>query len=169
MSKPLVKKILVCVNGTKESIHAAMYGIILAKQLGFSIKVVYVVDVATIKFLANSKFFAPSEKLEYEENLNQDGNHILEYIKNLAVLKGVKIETELRSGAVATEIINAADTYKADMILVGGRRQNTYSLQQSGKQISKTQSTTASQLTQYATCPVLIVNKKDMEDLFKVL
>lgn len=168
MGKSLLKTILVCVNGTTESLHAAMYGIILAKQLGLSLKVVYVVDTATIKLLANSKFFAPYEQDEYEKNLNKDGKNILDYIKNLAAMKGIKAETELRSGAVATEILLSADELKADMILVGGRRQNSHPLKQTEIQITRTQSTTEIHLTQYSTCPVLVVNKKDMDALFKV-
>ena len=122
MAKPLVKKIIACVNGTSESIQAVMYAIILAKQLSLQLKVVYVVDTATIKFLTNSKFFAPDEKLKYEESLSQDGKNILEYVSSLALTKGIKAETELLSGAVASEILASAEKFKADLIIVGGRR-----------------------------------------------
>ncbi len=168
MGKPLLKKILVGINGTAESMQAAMYAIVLAKQLGLSVKVVYVVDMATIKLLTNSKFFAPQEKTQYETSLAQDGNNILDYVKNLGLLKGVSVDTELLSGAVASEILGAAENFEADMIFVGGRRQSAHSLEQSENQITRTQSTTANQLMQYAQCPVVVVNKKDMEALFKV-
>ena len=168
MAKPLIKKILACVNGTSESLQAVMYAIILAKQLSLQLKVVYVVDTATIKFLTNSKFFAPDEKSKYEESLTLDGKNILEYASSLALTKGIKIETELLSGAVASEILTAAEKFKADMIFVGGRRQSAHSLKQSEGIITRTQSTTANQLMQYSNCPVVVVNKKDMEALFKV-
>lgn len=168
MGKPLFKRILVCVNGTSESLKAVMYAIVLSKQLSLSLKVVYVVDTATIKFLTNSKFFAPDERMEYEEKLNQDGNHILEYVKNLASMKGIEIETELLSGAVATEILNAAESFKADMIFLGGSKDSVHLLKQSNTQASRAKFNTANQIMQYSPCPVLVVNKKDMEDLFKI-
>lgn len=168
MGKPLFKRILVCVNGTSESLKAVMYAIVLSKQLSLSLKVIYVVDTATIKFLTNSKFFAPDERMEYEEKLNQDGKHILEYVKNLASMKGIEIETELLSGAVATEILNAAESFKADMIFLGGSKDNVHLLKQSNTQASRAKFNTANQIMQYSPCPVLVVNKKDMEDLFKI-
>ncbi len=168
MGKPLFKRILVCVNGTSESLKAVMYAIVLSKQLSLSLKVVYVVDTATIKFLTNSKFFAPDERMEYEGKLNQDGKHILEYVKNLASMKGIEIETELLSGAVATEILNAAESFKADMIFLGGSKDSVHLLKQSNTQASRAKFNTANQIMQYSPCPVLVVNKKDMEDLFKI-
>lgn len=168
MGKPLFKRILVCVNGTSESLKAVMYAIVLSKQLSLSLKVVYVVDTATIKFLTNSKFFAPDERMEYEEKLNQDGKHILEYVKNLASMKGIEIETELLSGAVATDILNAAESFKADMIFLGGSKDSVHLLKQSNTQASRAKFNTANQIMQYSPCPVLVVNKKDMEDLFKI-
>lgn len=168
MGKPLFKRILVCVNGTSESLKAVMYAIVLSKQLSLSLKVVYVVDTATIKFLTNSKFFVPDERMEYEEKLNQDGKHILEYVKNLASMKGIEIETELLSGAVATEILNAAESFKADMIFLGGSKDSVHLLKQSNTQASRAKFNTANQIMQYSPCPVLVVNKKDMEDLFKI-
>ncbi len=168
MAKPLLKRILVCVNGTSESLQAVMYAIVLAKQLELSLKVVYVVDTATIKFLTNSKFFAPDERTEYEEKLNQDGKHILEYVKNLASVKGMELETELLSGAVATEILNAAEAFKADMIFLGGSKDSAHLLKQSNTKASRAKFNTANQVMQYSPCPVLVVNKKEMEALFKI-
>ena len=79
MAKPLIKNILVAINGSQSSIQAAMYGIILAKQNDFNMKVVYVVDTATIKFLTASKLFINEEKESYEV----DGKVLLRFIKVL--------------------------------------------------------------------------------------
>ena len=143
MAKPLLKRILVCVNGTSESLQAVMYAIVLAKQLELSLKVVYVVDTATIKFLTNSKFFAPDERTEYEEKLNQDGKHILEYVKNLASVKGMEL-------------------------FLGGSKDSAHLLKQSNTKASRAKFNTANQVMQYSPCPVLVVNKKEMEALFKI-
>ena len=44
MSKSLLKNIVVAVNGSQSSIHAATYGIILAKPQKVNLKFVYVVE-----------------------------------------------------------------------------------------------------------------------------
>lgn len=74
MIKPLVKNVLVAVNGSEASIHALMYGIILAKQQHINLKAVFVVDTATLKQLTLTKFFVADESENYEENLITDGN-----------------------------------------------------------------------------------------------
>lgn len=50
MSKPFLKNILAAVNGSQSSMQAVMYGIIMAKQYNLNLKIVYVVDTATVKF-----------------------------------------------------------------------------------------------------------------------
>ena len=60
MIKSLFKKAIVAVNGSKSSEHALMYSFIIAKQMQISLKVVFVVDTATINHLALSKFFIAS-------------------------------------------------------------------------------------------------------------
>ena len=92
MGKPFLKKILVAINGTHSSVLAAMYGIILAKQYQLKMKVVFVVDTATIKYLINFKFLVSDEKDAYKNDLKKDGQNYLDYVVNLARTKGVKIE-----------------------------------------------------------------------------
>ena len=163
MAKPLIKNILVAINGSQSSIQAAMYGIILAKQNDFNMKVVYVVDTATIKFLTASKLFINEEKESYEADLNSDGKKYLEYVTSLAKSKGVIIETELRTGSVYTEVVNAADAFEADMILIGG---NNSFKPESGRH--SIQATARSEIVNFAHCPVLVIHKPEIEGLFKI-
>src|SRR5574344_1387131 len=107
MSKSLFLNILVAINGSQSSIHAAMYGILMAKIYHAGLKVVYVVDTATTSQLALSKFFAADERDAFEANLTSDGDRYLTYIGDLAKTKGVRADLELRKGAVSTEIITA--------------------------------------------------------------
>lgn len=167
MGKSLIQKILVAINGSQSSLQAAMYGIVLAKQNGLSLKVVYVVDTATIKFLTASKLFISEEKDSYERDLNNDGKKYLEYVKDLALSKGIKIETELRSGSVYTEVVMAADDFDADLILLGGHNsEKKYFKPQSGRH--NIQATARSEIVQFAHCPVLVVHKPEIESLFKI-
>ncbi|MBR1723087.1 MAG: universal stress protein, partial [Treponema sp.] len=121
MIKPLLQKIIVAVNGSQSSVHAAMYGIMLSKQYKCTLKAVYVVDISTLKQLTMSRIFIEEESNEYEIRLEEDGRRYLSYLEKMANEKGVKIETELKKGAVWSELIKSAEDFDADLILVGGR------------------------------------------------
>lgn len=56
MIKPLIQKIVVAVNGSDQSVHAAMYAILVAKQFNCALKAVYVVDTAALKQLTMTNF-----------------------------------------------------------------------------------------------------------------
>ena len=62
MIKPLIQKVVVAINGSEQSLHAAMYAILMAKQYKCSLKAVYVVDTAALKFLSMSRFFLKNER-----------------------------------------------------------------------------------------------------------
>ena len=120
MIKPLFQRVVVAYNGSVSSLHAVMYAILMAKLYHCQVKVVFVVDTATIRQLTISKFMVKEEGDEIEGNLKSDGERNLEYVIKLAKSKGVRIDTELRSGAVWSEVITSADEYDADLILLGG-------------------------------------------------
>ena len=55
MIKSLFQKVIVAYNGSKSSLNALMYGIVLAKIHKIQLKIVYVVDSASIKSLVLTK------------------------------------------------------------------------------------------------------------------
>jgi nucleotide-binding universal stress UspA family protein len=120
MTKPLFSNIVVAISGSDASIHAAKYAIIMAKQYRCRLSVVYVVDTATIRQLTLSKIFIQEESAEYEHSLEANGERYLSFVEELARAKGVRVERELRRGAIYTEILGVADEKKADLILLGG-------------------------------------------------
>ena len=120
MIKPIFQKVLVLINGSQASIHAAQYGMLMAKLYHCALKAVYVVDVATLKQLTLSKFFVAEESSEYESSLTADGNRYLSYVASLANAKGIKIQTELLRGGIWAETVKAADEFGANLILLGG-------------------------------------------------
>ena len=124
MAKSFFKKMIVAVNGHRSSVHSAMYAIMMARSYNISIKFIYVVDTATVKYLSMNKFLVADERYDYEERLKEDGERYLSYAQMLAGSKGVKCETELRSGGVFTEILRAADEYEADVIILGGNEKD---------------------------------------------
>lgn len=166
MIKPLFQKIVVAINGSDQSLHAAMYAILLAKQYKCSLKAVYVVDTAALKFLSMSKFFLKTESQKYEENLLDDGKKYLEQIVTFAKIKGVKVETELRKGSPWSEILHAADDFDADLILLGGKEHLASSL--SSEVARDRASSTNMDIIGSARCNVLVVRQKDIEKLFKI-
>lgn len=166
MIKPLIQKIVVAVNGSERSIHAAMYGILLAKQYKCEIKAVYIVDTNTLRYLTMNRVFIEDESQKYEQRLVDDGKRYLSYIERIAKEKGVKVETELKKGAIWSEVIKTAEDFAADLILLGGKERAVNSSQAS-IQHDKISLTNA-EIIGSATCNVLVVHKPDIEKLFKI-
>lgn len=164
MARKFFKKIIVAVNGRQSSVHAAMYGIMMAKTYGLELKFVYVVDTATIKFLSMNKLLITDEKVDFEERIKDDGQHYLNYASMIAATKGVKSETELKCGGVFTEIIKAAEEYEADLIIIGGNEKEN----QRGGIRRAVVGNDKNDILNNAKCPVLVVQKDDIEAVFKI-
>jgi nucleotide-binding universal stress UspA family protein len=119
MIKNLFPNIVVAVSGSDASILASKYAIVLAKLYHCRLSAVYVIDTATIKQLQLSKIFIQEESLEYEKSLEANGERYLSFVDELARTKGVKIEREIRRGAVYTELLSATADRKADLLIMG--------------------------------------------------
>ena len=115
----MIKKILVAINGSEDSIKAAMYSIMMARDYNLELKFVYVIDSATISYLGINQMLAKDEQTDYKVDLAYEGQNYLEYVHSLAAGKGVIAQTELRDGAVVTEILDSAKKFEADMIIIG--------------------------------------------------
>lgn len=164
MIKPLFQRLIVAYNGSRSSLHALMYAILMAKSYKCQLKVVYVVDVATIRQLMLTKFVAKGEGDAFERNLESDGKRNLDFALGLAKSKGVKIETELRKGAIYSEIISAADDFRADLILLGGS--------DTGAEVSSVKHDVVSmqngEIIGSSHCSVMVVRQQYIEQLFKI-
>ena len=161
--KTFFRKVLVAINGRQSSIHAAMYAIMMAKAYSLELKFVFVIDTATIKYLTMNNLLINSEKMDFEEKLEVDGQHYLDYVKMLAGSKGIKCHTELRKGGIFTEILNAAEEFNADLILLGGNEKDV-----NKKGVKKFVMTSdENEVLSNSTCPVLIVQEPDIEKKFK--
>lgn len=165
MIKPLFQNVVILINGSEASIHAAQYGILLSKLYHCNLKAVYVVDSASLKQLTMQKFFVADESRMYEDSLRADGNRYLDYVADLGKSKGVKIETELRTGAVWSEVIMAADEMKAGLILVGGYKTEM----NSNVEIHDVVSSASRDIIMNAHCSVLVVREKMIEQLYKLI
>ena len=157
--RPLFNNILLAITGTDASISAAKYGIIMAKQYRCRLSAVYVIDTATIRQLYLSRIFIKEESLEYEESLEATGERYLSFTEELAWAKGIRLDREMRRGAVYTEILNAAEEKKADLILLGGWERD--------RNVRELISHAYREVMTNAKCSVLLVKEPAIDQLYK--
>jgi nucleotide-binding universal stress UspA family protein len=159
MIKPPISNIVVAITGSDASILAAKYAIVMAKAYRCKMTAVYVVDTATIRQLTLSKIFIQEESQEYEKSLTSNGERYLSFVEELARAKGVKIDRELRQGAVYTEILTVADDRKADLIILGGWEKDRGTrdiISQAHREIMVN-----------AKCSVMLVKEPDIDRIYK--
>ena len=159
MTKSLFSNILVAINGSDASILAAKYAIVLAKTYHCRLSAVYVVDTATIRKLTLSKIFIQEESQEYERGLKANGERYLSFVEELARAKGVKIEREIRRGAVYTEILAVADQKKADLIVMGGWEKDRSPRDIFSHSIRETMI--------YAKCSVILAKEPNIDQIYR--
>jgi nucleotide-binding universal stress UspA family protein len=150
---------VVVITGSDASILAAKYAIVMAKAYRCRMTAVYVVDTATIRQLTLSKIFIQEESQDYERSLEANGERYLSFVEELARAKGVKIEREIRWGAVYTEILKAAEDKKADLIILGGWEKD-----RSARDII---SHSHREIMVSAKCSVLLVKEPGIDQLYK--
>jgi nucleotide-binding universal stress UspA family protein len=157
--KPLISNIIAVITGSDASILAAKYAIVLSKLNKCRLTALYVVDTATIRQLTLSKIFIQEESQEYERSLESNGERYLSFVEELARTKGVKVEREIRKGAVYTEVLAAADEKKADLIVLGGWEKD-----RSARDII---SHAHREIMVNAKCSVLLVKEPSIDQIFK--
>jgi nucleotide-binding universal stress UspA family protein len=157
--KPFISNIITGITGSDASISAAKYAIVMAKNYHCRLSMVYVVDTATIKQLMLSKIFVPEESAEYERSLEANGERYLSFMEELANAKGVKIEKEIRKGAVYTEILTAAEEHNADLIVMGGWEKDRSARDIIGH--------AHHEIMINAKCSVMVVKESNIDQIFK--
>ena len=160
MTKSLFSNIVVAIGGSDASILAAKYAIVMAKTYRCRLSAVYVIDTATIRQLTLSKIFIQEESLEYEKSLQANGERYLTFVEELALAKGIKIEKEIRRGAVYSEILAVVDEKKADLILLGGWEKD-----RSPRDII---SHAHREIMIGAKCSVILAKEPDIDHIYKI-
>ncbi len=118
MTRP-IRKIMVYVDGSEQSITAAQYAIVLAKALGAELCALYVVDTRSLTELVKSRIFLESEQEEYKRDLDGDAVRYLNHVRELARRKGITVSTEKTSGAISVEVKSKMAEYGADLLVIG--------------------------------------------------
>ncbi len=118
MSTP-IKKIMVYIDGTEQSITATQYAICLASFTGAEIIAHYVINTRAIEDLLRARIFLQDEQVEYEHDMEADAERYLNYVNELAVKKGVPLVKKCSKGTVHKEIVDAIAEEEVDLLVVG--------------------------------------------------
>jgi len=114
-----IKKIMVYIDGTEQSITAAQYAICLASSAGAELVALYVINTRAMEDLLKARIFLPDEQIEYEHDMEADSERYLNYVHELAAKKGVPIIKKRSRGSVHKEIVNAVNEQEIDLLVVG--------------------------------------------------
>ena len=139
-----IKNILIPIDGSDYSIHAAQLAISLAKVLGAAIHSIYIIDTIILDEISKAE-----EKNIIEKEFMEDGERYLKYITKLAEQNSVRVDSIILKGQPYDQIINFARAQEVNLIVMGtkGRRGTERILIGS----------VAERVIEYAPCPVLVV------------
>lgn len=139
-----VRRILIPTDGSDYSVHAAEYGVSVAKLLGAEVTVVYVIDTVVLDQVSKL-----TEREVVERELKGDGERYLRYIVGVAQNEGVKASSILAKGRPFEQIVHLAKGLKMDLIVMG-----TYGHRGAERILI---GSVAERVIEYASCPVLVV------------
>lgn len=114
-----VRKILVYVDGSEESVTAAQFGIVLAKAMRVEMTALYVVNTRALDDLVKARIFLKSEQDEYAQDIEKDAERYLTHVKNLGLQKGVTVRTVKKRGTPFLEIKTEIEAEGIDLLVVG--------------------------------------------------
>ncbi len=121
MNEPLFRQILAPIDGSENSIQAAKTAFRIARVLSSQVTALYVVDMTVLREVAHH---ANQPTVDTHQEFRHSGRQYLRHVERLGQEVGVRIAREIREGEPYEEIVAAADTIDADLIVMGhvGRR-----------------------------------------------
>jgi len=114
-----IRKIMVYIDGTEQSITAAQYAICLASSSHAELIAHYVVNTRAMEDLLRARIFLKDEQVEYEHDMETDAERYLNHVNELAVQKGVTIIRKQSKGSVHKEIVKAVVEDEVDLLVIG--------------------------------------------------
>ncbi|MBI5191723.1 MAG: universal stress protein [Nitrospirae bacterium] len=115
-------RVLIPVDGSEVSSHAAREGFRLAKALGSKVTLLYVIDLAIVTIPEAETGLTNYDVIH--QTFKEQGERVLGGLSALAGQAGVVSDAVVAEGDVHDEIINKAEDMKAGLIVMGthGRR-----------------------------------------------
>jgi nucleotide-binding universal stress UspA family protein len=115
----VMQNVMVFVDGTEQSVTAAQYAILLCRQSGARLSVLYVVNTRALTDLVKAHIFLEVEQDEYKMDLESDAERYLNHVVALGREKGIEVEAVKRSGTVHQEIKNEVAERGVDLLVLG--------------------------------------------------
>lgn len=140
----MYKRILVTTDGSNKSRMAAKEGIELARVLGAQVIALNIVNEVVITSAVRQ---LGSDRKDAETKLKAGGQKAIDEIKKMGDEAGIKVDTMLKIGVPANDIIDVASSEKADLIIIGSHGESGE--QSIGSVVQK--------VVYWATIPVLVV------------
>lgn len=157
--RPAYPTMLVAVSGSAQSLNAAKYGIALARMHRSRLLAAYVVETDLLKELVLSRILVEEESADYGRSLEENGRRYLAYVADLGRKRAVTVETFMRSGSVATQIVEVAEENGVGLILIGA-----YESQSTVRDIIGRQHR---EILRNAKCSVLVVREPQIEAFYR--
>jgi nucleotide-binding universal stress UspA family protein len=147
-------KILVAIDGSEQSMHAADYAIAMAKKEDNSKIIALHVLFSQTGYVYSTTMFGlitPSSINKIQEDTKHEAQQWLDKIKEKISENDIELITEVvvSPTSVVGEIVDYAEHENVDLIVIGSRGRSGFKRLLLGS--------TASGVVTYATCPVLVV------------
>ena len=143
IQKAKFSRILVAIDGSDASMHAADYAASLSKQYNAELYALYVIR-------ADVDLFGVHPNSEYTATMKNEGEKYLDKVKFKANEKNTEIKTEIIiSINIPGGIVDYAEEKNIDLIVIGTRGRSGFKKLMLGS--------VASHIVTYAHCPVLVV------------
>ncbi|MEK6834625.1 MAG: universal stress protein [Thermoproteota archaeon] len=113
MKLPQIRKILVPMDGSKNSFRGLDYAVHLARQCGAT-----VTGINIIPFYPKSLLLTP---ISYEKELIKQGKELMSKAKVRCAQNGIVFSEKITDGHEAEEIVGFAAEKKFDLIVIGAR------------------------------------------------
>jgi nucleotide-binding universal stress UspA family protein len=152
MAQQTISRIVVPIDGSKNSMEAADYAVKMAEKYGSELSVVHVINID--QYLQAFGLY----RLSYPDQIKKkidvgkvDAQEWFTEVTMNAEQKKVRVKTEVIDSplSVVAAIVNYAESEKADLIVIGTRGHSGISKLLLGS--------VASGVVTYAPCPVLVV------------
>jgi nucleotide-binding universal stress UspA family protein len=112
MTDELISRILVATDGSEKNRPALDEGIKIARAFGATVYVVYVIDIGTFSSMSGDIPIGDTYNI-----FKADAEKAFDHIKSLA--GNVTIETAVRQGHPAAEVVKFAVAQNIDLIVIG--------------------------------------------------